>query len=585
MTVAASFVSTLVDEWVRAGLTDAVVCPGSRSTPLALGLARENRMALHVRIDERSAAFFALGIGLATRRPAVLVTTSGTAAAEVHAAVIEADLSRVPMIVCTADRPFELHDVGAPQTIEQQGLFGRSVRWAVSPGVPDEIGQGTWRSLASRLVAEAMAGPLGPGPVHANLAFREPLCEAASEPVPGRTNGRPWHRVGRSSRTLDPGTLGMLGGLVRPSAKGVIIAGAGSGRPENLRRLATALGWPVIADPRSGARVPGGPDAPTIASADALLRAEGFANTHVPEIVLRLGESWASKALAGWLRATSANGSVQVLVDPDWAWRDPDHDAEVVVPADADEVIDALVARMPERGDPDRLAWAQQWADAEASAQQAIERVLARHAEATEPGVARSLFAWSPPGSTLVVSSSMPARDLEWFASARSDPPRVLSNRGANGIDGVASTTLGVAAASAGTGGPVIGLLGDLAFLYDSTALVHGRREPSLPAVLVVIDNGGGGIFSFLPQASEMDEALFERLFVTPQRIDIANVARAAGCDTLEVSSQREIPAQLDSALWHAERKGPAVVVVRTDRKANLAIHCELEAEVADAVS
>jgi 2-succinyl-5-enolpyruvyl-6-hydroxy-3-cyclohexene-1-carboxylate synthase len=175
----------------------------------------------------------------------------------------------------------------------------------------------------------------------------------------------------------------------------------------------------------------------------------------------------------------------------------------------------------------------------------------------------------------------MPVRDLEWFAAPRSDPPRVLANRGANGIDGVASTTLGVAAAAAGTGGPVVGLLGDLAFLHDSTALIRGRREPTLPALLVVVDNGGGGIFSFLPQASELEEALFERLFGTPQRIDVADLARAAGCDTIEVTNGQEVPVQLDFALAHAVRRGPAVVVVRTDRKSNLAIHGELEDEVA----
>ncbi len=274
MTVAASFSATLVDEWVRAGLTDAVLAPGSRSTPLAVALARESRIALHVRLDERSAAFFALGIGLATGRPAVLLTTSGTAAVEVHAAVVEAHLSRVPMIVCTADRPPELHHVGAPQTIEQGGLFAGAVRFFAEPGVPDDRGRWSWRSLGSRLVAEATVGPMGPGPVHANLAFREPLLEMPGELPPGRRNGRPWHRAGIVRRVPEPASLDALVGLTRPAARGLIVAGAGAGTPEVVRRLADTLGWPVLADPRSGARVPGAAGAPTVAAADALLRVE-----------------------------------------------------------------------------------------------------------------------------------------------------------------------------------------------------------------------------------------------------------------------------------------------------------------------
>lgn len=587
MTVAASFAATLVDEWVRAGLTDAVLSPGSRSTPLAVSLARDGRIALHVRLDERSAAFFAVGIGLATGRPAVLVTTSGTAAVEVHSAVVEAHQARVPLIVCTADRPPELHHVGAPQTVEQAGLFAGAVRWAVDPGVPDDGSRASWRSLASRLVAEAVSGPMGPGPVHANLAFREPLLADAAELPPGRRNGRPWHRVSPVRKIPDAGSLEALVALARPSARGVIVAGAGAGRPETVHQLAAVLGWPVLADPRSGARIPGDDAAPTIAAADALLRVESFASRHLPEIVLRIGEPWASKVVAGWLSASSKAGATQVLVDPDWAWRDPAREADVVIAADPDLFMDALVLRTFEGAGPGQSGrsalpeWSAGWAKAETAAQRAIDGALARHAEPTEPGVARALFAWSPPGSTVVASSSMPVRDLEWFAAPRSDPPRVLANRGANGIDGVASTTLGVAAASAGTGGPVVGLLGDLAFLHDSTALLRGRREPTLQAVFVVLDNGGGGIFSFLPQASELDEAVFERLFGTPQKIDVADLARAAGCDTIEVSSAQEVPGQLDAALAHTTRRGATVVVVRTDRKANVALHTELESEVA----
>ncbi len=417
MTVAASFAATLVDEWVRAGLTDAVAAPGSRSTPLVVALARESRIALHVRLDERSAAFFAVGIGLATGRPAVLVTTSGTAAVGVHAAVVEAHLSRVPLIVCTADRPPELHHVGAPQTIEQAGLFAGALRWAVDPGVPDDRARSSWRSLGSRLVAEATAGPMGPGPVHANLAFRDPLLANPGELPPGRRNARPWHRVDTVRRVLDPGSLDAFVALARPAARGLIVAGAGAGRPEVIRRLAVTLGWPVLADPRSGARTPGEPGSPTVAAGDALLRVESFASTHVPEIVLRLGQPWASNVMANWLTSCAESGAVQVLVDPYWAWQDPRREADVVVPADPDHVMEVLMLRVPEGGMSGRSAWAAPltwsdgWAEAEAAAQHAIGSALARHGEATEPGLARALYAWSPPSSTVVTSSSMPVRD------------------------------------------------------------------------------------------------------------------------------------------------------------------------------
>lgn len=591
MTVAASFAATLVDEWVRSGLTDAVVSPGSRSTPLAMALAREGRIALHVRLDERSAGFFALGMALATGRPAIVLTTSGTAAAELHAAVVEAHMSRVPMIVCTADRPPELHHVGSPQTIEQAGLFAGSLRWSVDPGVPDGESRWAWRSMASRLVAEATSGPMGPGPVHANLAFREPLLDEPEELPPGRRNGRPWHRCDPVRRLPEPATVDALVGLARPAARGVIVSGAGSGRPEVVRRLAGALGWPVLADTRSGARVPSDDGSPTVAAADALLRDEAFAASHVPEIIVRLGAPWASKVVASWLASCGRAGAAQVQVDPQWAWRDPGREADLVVSADPDHVVEALLARVPDAAGPGRSSWAApaswsaSWAEAEATAQSAIAGVLSRHGEATEPGTARSLFAWAPPGSSIVASSSMPVRDLEWFAAPRFDPPRVLANRGANGIDGITSTTLGVAAAAAGTGGPVVGLLGDLAFLHDATALWRGRRESSPAAVLVVVDNGGGGIFSFLPPATELDDALFERLYGTPQRPDVADLARAAGCDTLEVMASADLRAKLDAALGSATRRGPSVVVVRTDRKANLALHSELQAEVSLALA
>ena len=227
MTLQVDFARTLVDEWVRAGVRFAALAPGSRSSPLALALLGEPRLRTYVRLDERSAAFFALGSALASGRPAVLVTTSGTAATEVHAAVVEADLARVPLIVVTADRPPELHGVGAPQTIDQIGLYGRAVRYAADPGVPDENGRPYWRSLGARLVAEACSSPLGPGPVHANLAFREPLVEApaSSRPAAGR---RAVDRGGRGPRQRAGGAR-VVFSAIHGARRGVFVVGGEAG--------------------------------------------------------------------------------------------------------------------------------------------------------------------------------------------------------------------------------------------------------------------------------------------------------------------------------------------------------------------
>jgi 2-succinyl-5-enolpyruvyl-6-hydroxy-3-cyclohexene-1-carboxylate synthase len=561
VTVQATFAATLVDEWARNGVTDAVVCPGSRSTPLALALVADGRLRVHVHHDERAGGFVALGIGSATGRPALVVTTSGTAAVELHPAVVEASEAGVPLIACTADRPAELWHVGAPQTVDQTHLYGGAVRWFAEPGVADDGNRSSWRSLAARAVAEATGAR--PGPVHLNLSFREPLVGEPDALPLGRPDGGAWHRSGTDRRASAEPSLAALG---RP--RGLIVAGGGIDDPYGVVALAEATGWPVLADPRSGCRRPG---PATVAAFDAVLRHAPFADRHRPDVVLRLGSPPASRVLSTWLAGLDAH---QVAVDVAGAWFDPDRTAAEVMAAEPGSwcaaAADGLAGSSIDR------AWAEAWMAAEASAQQAFDMVLDRHPEPTEPGIARTVVQECPDGSTLVVASSMPVRDVEWYAAPRRHL-NVRSNRGANGIDGVMSTAVGVAL---GSGSPVTALVGDVAFLHDSNALL-GLRDRNVDLTIVVVDNRGGGIFSFLPQAREVDHDRFELLFGTPHDVDLAALVSAHGLVARTVRSAGELSAAL-AAAWSTS--GPQVVLASTDRVANVAVHDELHAAVAAAL-
>jgi 2-succinyl-5-enolpyruvyl-6-hydroxy-3-cyclohexene-1-carboxylate synthase len=542
VSVQATFAATLVDEWVRAGVSDAVVCPGSRSTPLALALAARPELRLHVKLDERSAAFYAIGLSLVTGAPTVVCTTSGTAAAELHPAVVEAHQGRVPLIVCTADRPPELHHVGASQTIDQIGLFTTSTRWACAPGVPEAGQEASWRPLGVRAVAEACRGPIGPGPVHLNLAFRDPLV-AESGPLPdgiGPTMVRP-----------APAGLTHIGPL---PGRGLLIAGArATSDPVHLLELGRRLGWPVLADPRSGCRMDG-----TIAAADAIVRADA----PLADAVVLLGAPWLSKELGDYVGRCAAAGAQVAAVDPWSQWVDPTHVVGTFVRAGGDAWVDAAL--------PDAIVreaeWLPRWQSMEASAQSAIDETLDRHL--SEPMVARMLFREAARArADIVVSASMPMRDLEWFAPTLSGPPAVWANRGANGIDGVVSTALGIAAAGRRT----FALLGDLAFLHDVSGLVNLGQ---LPCTFVVVDNGGGGIFSFLPQATLLPPERFELLFGTPPSSDVGAVARGFGLPVHDVTTL----AEFDAALTQPP---PAVVRVTVPgRTENAELHAAINQAV-----
>lgn len=562
----------LVDELVRAGVTDAVVAPGSRSTALAMALHADDRVRLHVQVDERSAGFLAIGLARATGGPAVVVTTSGGATANLHPAVVEADTAAVPLLLVTADRPPELRGTGANQTIDQLKLYGDAVRWFCELGVPEDVPGvvATWRSTTCRAVAEArgLAGPAGP--VHCNVAFREPTVPATDDgrtaaPGPfgrsldGRPDGAPWTRVTPGPRVPDEAEVATVADRLAAVERGLLVVGDPAVDGTAVDRLATTLGWPVVAEPGSGARH----GAHVVAHAGPLLGVPGFADDHAPELVLRLGRPTVSRAVLAALDAPE-----HVAVVADGRWHDPTRSTTRLVVADPGRLCDRLVERCPPRTGG---AWWAAWRDADAAAEDAVVDVLAGEAGHTEPGTARDTLAGVPTGGTLCVASSMPIRDLDAWAPTRGDV-RVVANRGASGIDGFVSTSLGVAL---GHPGPTVALAGDLSFLHDANGLLV---RPAADLVLVAIDNDGGGIFHFLPQVG-FPEA-FERVFGTPHGTDLPGLARAHG---LAVATPAP-GALTDEVADRAAAGGRHLVHVRTDRRDNLDLHRRLQAAVAGAV-
>ena len=512
---------------------------------------------LHVEMfhDERSASFAALGHALATNVPSVLLCTSGTAAAHFTAAVIEAHLSCMPLIVCTADRPPELWDIGAPQTVDQTKLYANSVRWFCEPGVADDATSSAWRSLGARSVAEALGWSGRRGPVHLNLSFRDPLTGRPGALPQGRDDGAPWHQIAlRRAEGVS---------LIAPQLRrsGVIVAGGGVEDPESVLRLGERLGWPVLADHRSGCRAPGR----SVAHSDALIRSTSFAHTNVPHVVLHVGEAPASKVVNQWL----ANcGAIHIVVVPRGRWIDPDRVASILA---VDEgLMAALLDTVAVDREPDPSR--ELWMAADAVAARTVAEELDGDITMSEPAVARAVVAAVPTGGVLVVSSSMPVRDVEWFGAARADIT-ALSNRGANGIDGVISTAIGAAL----VGAPTVCLMGDVAFLHDSAGLVALARR-SVNLTIVVVNNDGGGIFSFLPQASVLPPADFERLFGTPHGTSMAALVRAHGMPVVEPVTLDDLRACV------VDGSGVRVVLVQTERTANVAMHQRINERVISAL-
>lgn len=574
-----------VDELVRCGMRAACTSPGSRSAPLVISLAREERLRCYSHIDERCSGFFALGLAKASGLPVAVTCTSGTAVAELLPAAIEAREARVPLLLLTADRPPELRDNGAGQAIDQLKLFGGAAKWFFEVGTHEVTGERLrWmRTLACRAYWTALEGR--PGVVHLNFPLREPLI--CDEPLPedrsGRADGRPF--VLRSQP--EPATEeSELFALVAAAPRGVIVAGRHE-RDTPLvfaaSRFAEAVGWPLLADPLSGGRRGSG----AIAHYDAFLRAQDLADSLRPDLVLRVGDLPVSKPLRGWL--AGLEGIPQVALDPEGAWQDPDslltHSFSLEPAAALAGLADARSRDNHELAETDR-DWLDGWHSIDERAAEAIVGLLAGGG-LSEPSVAAELGVLLPPEATLFVASSMPVRDIETFWPVREDPPRVLCNRGANGIDGLVSSAFGVAAAGEG---PVVLLIGDVALAHDLGGLLAAGRL-DLKLTIVLLENGGGGIFDFLPvaQASmalepepHATESIYAHHVSTPTKLDFAKAAALYGLTHERTEDIEQFRDALERALLGA---GSSIVEVRTDRAENVALHRRVWQAVAAAAN
>ena len=587
----AAFAAALFDELARGGIRDVCVCPGSRSAPLAIAAAQTPALRVWTHLDERAAAFFALGIAKASRTAVALVCTSGTAAANFLPAVVEANLSRVPLVVLTADRPPELRDWGAAQTIDQLRLFGSHARWFAELPLPEPRAELLRHIRATAARAVAIASGRRAGPVHLNVPVREPLApvvapdDAAaldalddSDALRGR-DGRPYLRVDETSTVPEAAQVRRLFAAMRAARRGVLLCGPDDRDPAlapALARLARAAGWPLLADGASPLRT--GPHVgatPLCGAHDAFLRAERFAARHAPELVLRIGAPPTSKATAQWLDRHA--GAELWILDPDGGFRDPSHRAAEILRAEPAALCHALAAEWEQHAHPTSGPWLAAFVAAERVAQAALTRGIETASALFAPAVVRALAAALPDGAALFASNSMPVRDVESFLSPATKRLRVLVSRGANGIDGITSTALGAAAT---LGAPFALLTGDIAFLHDVGGL-HAAKRHGLSALCVVVNDDGGGIFSYLPVARCGAAVPFEELFTTPHGVDLAHATAFAGgrhaCVT-EASA-------LATAFAHGlSEPGLQVVEARVDREANVAHHRALWAAAVAAV-
>ena len=584
MNPATYWARAFTDELARSGIRHACVAPGSRSTPLVLALASDERFRCTVHLDERVAAFFALGFGKATGEPALVLTTSGTAAANLFPAVVEASMAETPLLVVTADRPQRFRGTDANQTVDQVRLFGGYVREFLDLPAPrlDADDLLHVRVQACRAVAAARGLPAGP--VHVNVPFAKPL-----EPVPddgailrkasprlrlaveGRADGSPLTRIPRSWVVPSPPDLDRLAGRVRSVLDGVIVAGP---VPDPVRagpaivRLASAAGYPILSDPMSGTRFGESHGATVLARYDLFLRVPEVKEVLRPALVLRIGKAPTSQVLVDWL---AEMGDVpQIVIDPGVSWKDHQSVASEYLKADPLAVAEAVAGRV---GRPPSGAWRDRWRRYEEPSREVV--AAAHDAGFFEGTILAEVARIVPPGNPVVISSSMPVRDMDAFAGPREEGLHVFGNRGASGVDGVVSTTLGVAAS---TGHVAVAVIGDIAMYHDLGGLL-ATREEGVDAIFVVVHNDGGGIFDMLPIREH--EPHFTRFFTTPHGLDFKHAAGLFGLRYHRLTDRVGLRHGLRAALAMG---GSHILEIHTDRMHNLRRRQDVAEAVADAV-
>jgi 2-succinyl-5-enolpyruvyl-6-hydroxy-3-cyclohexene-1-carboxylate synthase len=563
----------IVEELLRCGVGFFCLAPGSRSTPLVAALAANEKARSLIHFDERGTAFAALGYARATGCPAAWITTSGTAVANGLPAVVEAATDGVPMVLLTADRPPELRQTGANQTIDQPDIFGDYVRWRFDLPAPDP---GIDPAMVLTTVDQAAyrAGRTPQGPVHLNLMFREPFLsgpedeDILSGPASWVQGDEPYTRYAATKPAVDEMEIYRLWETLRPVKQGLVVAGRLASRKqgEAVLRLAGTLGWPLLPDVGSQVRL--GSEG-IAAHYVALLAGDSFAGSLAPEAVGHVGGRALSKRLEQFLASRRPDPYVVVRENP---FRlDPAHRVTHSVEANVLDFCSALVRAATE--DPPAIdpSWKAGWREASEEVGRHLDGIFS--GEPNEPLVARVLSRKVPQDHGLVVASSMPVRDLDTYAAADGAPVPVAANRGASGIDGTVATAAGFAR---GLGRPVTLLLGDLALLHDLNSLAMLR---DLHVIVVVVNNDGGGIFSFLPIARH--EEFFEPYFGTPQGVGFEAAAKMFGL-------AYELPGTMEDfveAYGSACARGSSTLIeVKTDRGENVALHRRLLQEVADRV-